>query len=118
MTVKRVKGTCNTKTEPIAFAFICSDHCIVIKYLPFVGDSKRAMDEYTSRIFMNGMNTIVLHNTCEDSLLATPLIIDLAVLTGIRDPPPTHTHMLSRSHTSSVALQHYVLFCCQIWCFW
>jgi myo-inositol-1-phosphate synthase len=41
------------------------------------------MDEYTSRIFMNGMNTIVLHNTCEDSLLATPLIIDLAVLTGM-----------------------------------
>eukprot|EP00756_Hemistasia_phaeocysticola_P029491 Hpha_TRINITY_DN16236_c2_g2::TRINITY_DN16236_c2_g2_i1::g.14646::m.14646/K01858/INO1, ISYNA1; myo-inositol-1-phosphate synthase len=26
------------------------DHCIVIKYMPFVGDSKRAMDEYTSSI--------------------------------------------------------------------
>jgi myo-inositol-1-phosphate synthase len=25
-------------------------------------------------------NTIVMHNTCEDSLLAVPLIIDLAVL--------------------------------------
>eukprot|EP01134_Creolimax_fragrantissima_P002188 CFRG2188T1 len=56
------------------------DHVVVIKYVPTVGDSKRALDEYTSRIFMNGMNTIVMHNTCEDSLLATPLIIDLAVM--------------------------------------
>jgi myo-inositol-1-phosphate synthase len=56
------------------------DHCVVIKYVPFVGDSKRAMDEYTSTIFMNGRNTIVLHNTCEDSLLAAPLMIDLVVL--------------------------------------
>merc|ERR1712146_157542 len=53
------------------------DHTVVIKYVPFVGDSKRALDEYTSKIFMNGTNTIVMHNTCEDSLLATPLIIDL-----------------------------------------
>lgn len=59
------------------------DHCVVIKYVKFVGDSKRAMDEYTSRIFMNGLNTIVMHNTCEDSLLATPLIIDLVVLTEL-----------------------------------
>merc|ERR1712070_1010769 len=56
------------------------DHCVVIKYVPYVGDSKRAMDEYTSEIFMGGTNTIVMHNTCEDSLLATPLIIDLVVL--------------------------------------
>merc|ERR1712203_712572 len=59
------------------------DHVVVIKYLPYVGDSKRAMDEYTSEIFMNGMNTIVMHNTCEDSLLAAPLILDLFVLTEI-----------------------------------
>jgi len=56
------------------------DHCVVIKYVPFVGDSKRAMDEYTSAIFMNGRNTIVMHNTCEDSLLAAPIIVDLALL--------------------------------------
>jgi len=56
------------------------DHVVVIKYVPRVGDSKRAMDEYTSSIFMGGDNTIVLHNTCEDSLLAAPLIIDLVVL--------------------------------------
>ena len=56
------------------------DHVVVIKYVPRVGDSKRAMDEYTSEIFMGGTNTIVMHNTCEDSLLATPLILDLAIL--------------------------------------
>jgi len=56
------------------------DHCVVIKYVPYVGDSKRALDEYTSQIFMGGHNTIALHNTCEDSLLAAPLIIDLTIL--------------------------------------
>lgn len=52
----------------------------MIKYVPYVGDSKRAMDEYTSEICMGGHNTIVLHNTCEDSLLATPIILDLVIL--------------------------------------
>lgn len=56
------------------------DHVVVIKYVPNVGDSKRAMDEYVSKIFMNGTNTIAIHNTCEDSLLATPLMIDLVIL--------------------------------------
>ena len=56
------------------------DHIVVIKYLPYVGDSKRAMDEYTSELFMNGKNTIVMHNTCEDSLLAAPIILDLVLL--------------------------------------
>lgn len=56
------------------------DHVVVIKYVPYVGDSKRAMDEYTSEIFMGGTNTIVMHNTCEDSLLAAPLILDLVLL--------------------------------------
>jgi myo-inositol-1-phosphate synthase len=56
------------------------DHTIVIKYCPFVGDSKRALDEYTSEIFMNGLFTLVSHATCEDSLLATPIMIDLVIL--------------------------------------
>lgn len=56
------------------------DHVVVIKYVPSVGDSKRAMDEYTSDIFMGGRSTIVTHNTCEDSLLAAPLMIDLVLL--------------------------------------
>lgn len=41
------------------------------------------MDEYISSIFMNGLNTIAIHNTCEDSLLASPLIIDLVILTEL-----------------------------------
>lgn len=57
------------------------DHCVVIKYVPYVGDSKRAMDEYTSEIMMGGHNTIVIHNTCEDSLLAAPIILDLVLIT-------------------------------------
>lgn len=56
------------------------DHVVVIKYVPSVGDTKRALDEYENEIFMGGMNTISMHNTCEDSLLATPLILDLAIL--------------------------------------
>lgn len=48
--------------------------------MPYVGDSKRALDEYTSEIFMGGKNTISMHNTCEDSLLASPLIFDLVIM--------------------------------------
>ncbi|CAH2092678.1 unnamed protein product [Euphydryas editha] len=59
------------------------DHVVVIKYVPYVGDSKRAMDEYTSEILLHGTNTIVVHNTCEDSLLAVPLILDLVLLTDL-----------------------------------
>lgn len=56
------------------------DHEVVIKYVPFVQDSKRALDEYSSSIFMNGTNTITSYNICEDSLLATPLMIDMIIL--------------------------------------
>jgi len=56
------------------------DHSIVIKYCPYVGDSKRAIDEYTSEIFLEGHNTIVSYNICEDSLLAAPIMIDLCIL--------------------------------------
>ena len=56
------------------------DHEVVIKYVPFVQDSKRALDEYSSKIFMNGINTISTYNICEDSLLATPLMIDMIIL--------------------------------------
>ena len=44
------------------------------------GDSKRALDEYISEICLGGSNTISIHNTCEDSLLASPIILDLVVL--------------------------------------
>lgn len=57
------------------------DHCVVIKYMPAVADNKRALDEYYAEIFLGGHQTISLFNICEDSLLASPLIIDLVVLT-------------------------------------
>lgn len=59
------------------------DHCVVIKYVPHVGDSKRALDEYVSELMFGGKNTIVCHNTCEDSLLAAPLILDLVLISEL-----------------------------------
>ncbi|KOS20114.1 Inositol-3-phosphate synthase [Escovopsis weberi] len=56
------------------------DHCVVIKYMPNVGDNKRALDEYYAEIFLGGHQTISLFNICEDSLLASPLIIDLVIV--------------------------------------
>lgn len=50
---------------------LCVLFQVVIKYVPYVGDSKRAMDEYTSEIMMGGTNTIALHNTCEVSVSVT-----------------------------------------------
>ncbi|KAI2463793.1 myo-inositol-1-phosphate synthase [Annulohypoxylon bovei var. microspora] len=57
------------------------DHTVVIKYMPAVGDNKRALDEYYAEIFLGGHQTISLFNVCEDSLLASPLIIDLVLVT-------------------------------------
>jgi myo-inositol-1-phosphate synthase len=37
------------------------DHLVVIKYDPYVGDSKRALDEFTSEIGMGGKLTYVVH---------------------------------------------------------
>jgi myo-inositol-1-phosphate synthase len=48
--------------------------------VPAVGDSKRAIDEYYSEIMGGGRSTINIFNECEDSLLATPLILDLTIL--------------------------------------
>ncbi|KAH9454734.1 hypothetical protein MJO28_007744 [Puccinia striiformis f. sp. tritici] len=59
------------------------DHCVVIKYMPSVGDDKVALDEYYSELAMGGRNKIVISNTCQDSLLAIPLIIDLVIITEL-----------------------------------
>lgn len=56
------------------------DHIVVIKHVPAVGDSKRAIDEYYSELMMGGRNVMNIFNECQDSLLATPLIFDLAIL--------------------------------------
>lgn len=61
------------------------DHVVVIKYVPSSLDSKKAIDEYVSKIFMNGTNTISIYNVCEDSLLATPLMIDLVLLAELME---------------------------------
>lgn len=55
------------------------DHVVVVKYVPFLGDSKRDVSEYTSETFMDVHYTTVMHNECLDSALCAPLILDLAV---------------------------------------
>nr|KMM66383.1 inositol-3-phosphate synthase [Coccidioides posadasii RMSCC 3488] len=59
------------------------DHTVVIKYMPAVGDIKRALDEYHAEIFLGGHQTISMFNVCEDSLLASPLILDLVLLAEV-----------------------------------
>jgi hypothetical protein len=65
----------------VKLTFVLWCCAVFLRYVPYVGDSKRAMDEYTSEIFMGGTNTIVMHNTCEvgtdrtqDPWKHTPLI--------------------------------------------
>ncbi|KAI1756399.1 myo-inositol-phosphate synthase [Xylaria castorea] len=71
------------------------DHTVVIKYMPAVGDNKRALDEYYAEIFLGGHQTISIFNVCEDSLLASPLIIDLVLVTEIM------TRIQWQAHTSN-----------------
>ncbi|KAI2630099.1 myo-inositol-phosphate synthase [Xylaria nigripes] len=73
------------------------DHTVVIKYMPAVGDNKRALDEYYAEIFLGGHQTISIFNVCEDSLLASPLIIDLVLVTEIM------TRIQWRAHTGDSA---------------
>ena len=55
------------------------DHEVIIKYVPAVGDSKRAIDEYYSELMLDGRNILSIYNLCEDSLLAVPLLLDIAI---------------------------------------
>jgi myo-inositol-1-phosphate synthase len=85
------------------------DHVIVIKYVPSVADSKRAMDEYVSDIFMHGKNTLAIHNTCEDSLLAAPIIIDLCLLAELitRIEIQQNSSEFRNFHTCSALLSYF-----------
>lgn len=56
------------------------DHVVVVKYVSFLGDSKRDVSEYTSEAFMDAQYTTIMHNQCLDSALCAPLILDLAIL--------------------------------------
>lgn len=87
------------------------DHVVVIKYVPNVGDSKRAMDEYMSEIFMGGHNTISMHNTCEDSLLAAPIILDLVLLAELTGRIQVHTPVRLCCHILTMHMQSCVLSC-------
>mmetsp|Transcript_28872 Transcript_28872/g.48553 ORF Transcript_28872/g.48553 Transcript_28872/m.48553 type:complete len:517 (+) Transcript_28872:22-1572(+) len=59
------------------------DHVVVVKYVPYLGDSKRDVSEYVSRTFMGGQYTTIMHNTCLDSMLCAPLMIDMIILTEL-----------------------------------
>ncbi|KAF5331457.1 hypothetical protein D9758_016335 [Tetrapyrgos nigripes] len=80
------------------------DHLVVIKYVPAVGHLKRAIDEYYSEIFCRG------RLTCEDSLLATPLIPNLTILTELLTPAdifngrPLRPYLLTSKRTTIYVL--------------
>ena len=59
------------------------NHSVVIKYIPAVGDSKRAIDEYFSELFLGGRNILSIYNLCEDSLLAVPIILDIILFSEL-----------------------------------
>lgn len=59
------------------------DYTAITTFVPSVGDSKKAMDEYTSEVFMHGENSLIIQNTCADSLLASPLLLDLIILADV-----------------------------------
>jgi len=59
------------------------DHSVVIKYIPAVGDTKRAIDEYFSELFLGGKNILSIYNLCEDSLLAVPIILDIILFSEL-----------------------------------
>ena len=77
------------------------DHCVVIKYMPAVGDDKRALDEYYAEIFLDGHQTISLFNVCEDSLLASPLIIDLVLVAEMM------TRVQWKAHSTETSASEY-----------
>lgn len=72
-----VKGTKAAKGEH-------PDHIVVIKYVPAVGDSKRAIDEYYSEIFCGGRSTINIFNECEVCLFASCNCKDYLLITLCR----------------------------------
>ncbi|RPA85301.1 inositol-3-phosphate synthase [Ascobolus immersus RN42] len=80
------------------------DHTVVIKYMPAVGDSKRALDEYYGEIFLGGHQTISMSNVCEDSLLASPLILDLAIVAEMM------TRITWKAHSGAAATKEYKKF--------
>ena len=55
----------------------------MIEYMPYLGDSKRAIDEYIAEILLGGNYNMNCYTICEDSLLAVPVMLDLILCTEI-----------------------------------
>ncbi len=69
------------RDNPVLFKWgkALPDHLVRIDYVKAVGDSKRAMDEYHSELLFDGRSNIAIHNVCEDTLLAVPVIMDIVI---------------------------------------
>ncbi|RAL61327.1 hypothetical protein DID88_009463 [Monilinia fructigena] len=66
-------------------------------------------DEYYAEIFMGGHQTISLFNVCEDSLLASPLIIDLVVIAEMMTRIQWKAHSTDGAATKDYKSFHSVL---------
>ncbi|CAG0920302.1 unnamed protein product [Notodromas monacha] len=56
-----------------------SDHLVVIKYVPAIGDSKQVLDESETDFFQGGRRTFSMNKMCARTLCQPPpLILDLA----------------------------------------
>ncbi|CAB9515595.1 Inositol-3-phosphate synthase [Seminavis robusta] len=55
------------------------DHQVKVMYVPFMGDEKRDVVEYTSTAFLHQEHTMLTYTRCMDSVLCVPLMIDSAV---------------------------------------
>lgn len=55
------------------------DHQVKVMYIPYMGDEKRDVVEYTSTAFLHQEHTMLTYTRCMDSVLCVPLMIDSAV---------------------------------------
>jgi myo-inositol-1-phosphate synthase len=58
-------------------------HHVNIAYVEGVGDNKLALDEFNFNLAFNNSTSLSTRMTCKDTLLALPLLFDLAVLLPI-----------------------------------
>jgi myo-inositol-1-phosphate synthase len=54
------------------------DHQVKVMYVPFMGDEKRDIVEYTSTGFMHSEHVMLTYTRAMDSVLCVPLMIDAA----------------------------------------
>ena len=51
--------------------------------MPYVGDSKRAIDEYIAEILLGNDYLLNAYTICEDTLLAVPVMLDFILCTDL-----------------------------------